>query len=167
MAKKKYTDDFPLLAEDFARRGMIDEEIWKSLGIGKSTYYKYQLKYGDFMDAIKKGKSPVDVKVENALLKRALGFEYEEIKIEYKPGKKKKGEEDEELGIMKSITKTKKLIVGDVTAEIFWSKNRRPHLWKDKHDVSLGGNLNVTVISAVPRPKPRPDKEEKNGQTKK
>lgn len=159
MAKKKYTTDFPLLAEDFARRGMIDEEIWKKLGIGKTAYYRYQLNYENFRNAVKRGKAPVDVEVENSLLKRTRGYDYEETMIEYKPGKKKK--EDEEPDTVKMIRKTRKQVAPDVTAQIFWLKNRRPHLWKDKHDVSLGGNLNVTVISAVPRPKPKPDKTDK------
>lgn len=150
--KRKYNDDFPLLAEDYARRGMIDKEIARLLGISETLFYEYKKKYLEFLEALKRGKAPVDVEVENALLKRARGFEYEEVKVEYRPGKKKK-DDDEEPGITKSITKTKKLIVADVTAQIVWLTNRRPDLWKHKKDVALSGNLNIKIISAVPRSK--------------
>ncbi len=89
MAKEKYRDDFPLLAEGYAREGMIDVEIAAKLGINKDTLYKYQKKYPEFLESIKKGKAPVDFMVENALLKRALGYEYvETTTVEYvRPGK--------------------------------------------------------------------------------
>lgn len=158
--KRKYNDDFPLLAEDYARRGMIDKEIARKLGISRKTFYVYVGEYRDFRDALKRGKAPVDVEVENALLKRAKGFEYEEVMVEYKPGVKKKGDE-EEPGITKSIKKTKKLIVADVTAQIVWLTNRRPDLWKHRRDVALSGNLNIKVITAVPRPKDKKAPREK------
>ena len=53
------------------------------MGISVETFYKYVKKYPDFSDSLKKGKAPVDVRVENALLKRAMGYEYEETIVEY------------------------------------------------------------------------------------
>lgn len=150
MAKAKYDDTFPLRAQDYARRGMIDTQIAKKLGIALSTYYDYQKQHSEFSEAIKKGKQPVDVEVENALLKRAKGFEYEEVHVEYKP----KGKEDEEAKKKPTlIRKIKKFVVPDTAACAFWLKNRRPKLWKDRHDVGVSGNLNIKVVSAVPRPK--------------
>lgn len=151
--KEKYEDTFPLLAQDYARRGLIDKQIAKKLGISEPTYYEYQKKYPEFLKAIKKGKAPVDVEVENALLKRAKGYEYEEIHTEYRP----KGKTDEKAkpSLIKRIIKQ---VVPDVTAQIFWLKNRRPKVWKDKHDVDVFGNVNIKVVTAVPRPK-----EKKNG----
>lgn len=148
MAKPKYDDTFPLLAQDYARQGMIDTQIAKKLGIHVATLYEYQKLYPEFSEAIKKGKMPVDIEVENALLKRAKGFEYEEVHVEYKPGK------DEKAKLIPTvIRKIKKIIVPDTTACIIWLKNRRPKLWKDKHDLDISGNVNIKVVSAVPRSK--------------
>ena len=130
MCKEKYDDTFPLLAEGYAREGMIDKEIAAKLGISESTYYEYQNKYSEFSEAIKKGKKPVDIEVENALLKRALGYEYEEQTVEYKAAK------EGEAVKPTHVKKTKKQVVPDVTAQIFWLKNRRPDLWKDRQDHS-------------------------------
>ncbi|WP_295284102.1 hypothetical protein [Veillonella sp.] len=77
----------------------------------------------------KKGKTVVDIQVENALLKRALGYEY----VEY-------SEECSEDGIKKK--KTVKHVIPDTTAQIFWLKNRRPDLWRDKRDLEMSGNIN-------------------------
>ena len=60
--------------------------------------------------------------VENALFKRSQGYDYDEVTKE---------ECDSEKG---SYTKTKtvtKHVNPDVTAQIFWLKNRKPEEWRD------------------------------------
>lgn len=148
MAKLKYTEDFPLLGEDFARQGLTNIQVAKKLGISKDTFYEYLKIYPDFSDSIKRGKKPVDIEVENALLKRAKGYDYEEVHAEYnvdKGGKQKT--------LPSKIRKIKKQVVADVTAQIFWLKNRRPKLWRDRHNLDLSGNVNIKVVTAVPRSK--------------
>jgi hypothetical protein len=125
VAKCKYDPKtFPVLAEGYARGGLTEKQIANNLGISKSTLETYKIKFPDFLDALKRGKGPVDFEVENALLKRALGHDYEEIHTEvreYKDGSKAK--------VMK---KTVHFIPPDVTACIFWLKNRRPEQWREK-----------------------------------
>lgn len=159
MAKLKYDEDFPARAEDWARQGLRDEDIAKKLGIHKSTFYEYLKTYPDFADALKKGKAPIDFEVENALLKRARGFEYEEVHIEYKPGK---GEDDKLIPV--HIKKVKKFVAPDTAAIAFWLKNRRSRKWRDRHDFAIDGNVLLKVITAVPRStdkKPGKKKEKK------
>jgi len=137
MAKLKYDDTFPLRAEDYARKGMIDKDIAKSLGISEATLYEYQKVYPKFSEALKRGKAPVDVEVENALLKRARGFDYEEIHTEYRL---KPGETEVKDKARPSVVKRiKKTIVPDVTACIFWLKNRRRYRWRDDSGLSVFG----------------------------
>ena len=155
MAKNKYMADFPLLAQDYARQGLVDKQIAAKLGVSVATFYEYQLQHPEFLDALKEGKKPVDVEVENALLKRAKGFSYEEVHIEFKP----KGE-DEEKAKVKSLKKITKQVTPDTAACIIWLKNRRPTRWKDKHELDLG-NVAITVLTAVPRsPKATPKKKD-------
>lgn len=80
--------------------------------------------------ALKKGKEPVDIQVENALLKRALGYEYEETytDIEDQGGGRTK----------KHVRKVKKHMPGDTTAMIFWLKNRKPEQWREKVEKTIG-----------------------------
>jgi len=134
MARKtKYEDDFPLLAEGYAREGMIDKDIAAKLGISKDTFYQYIKKYPEFSDSLKRGKAPVDIEVENALLKRARGYEYEETTVEYEAAKKG------EKASPKKIKKVTRQVAPDTTAEIFWLKNRKPKKWRDKQNVELSG----------------------------
>ena len=140
MAKSKYRDDFPARAEAYAKQGLIDKEIAQKLGVSEKTYYDYQNKYPQFLQALKRGKEPIDQEVEQCLLKRARGFEYEETHIEYKelpgPGVTAKPT---------SVKKIKKLIIGDVTAQIFWLKNRMPERWKDKQAHEFIGPIPVIL----------------------
>lgn len=146
----KYIPDFPLLAEGYAREGMIDKTIATKLGISVSRFYEYVKKYKEFKDALKRGKKPVDVEVENALLKRAKGYTYEETKVEFAP-RIVEGQQTDR-GTPQKITRTKKEVVPDTIAQIFWLKNRRPDKWRDRHDFDFKGDMSIKVISAIPRP---------------
>jgi transposase-like protein len=57
-----------------AEKGYIDVEIAKKLGIVESTLYEWKKKYVKFSEALQQGKKTVDDKVEQRLLKRALGY---------------------------------------------------------------------------------------------
>lgn len=132
MAKSKWethVKDKLILVEGWARDGLTDEQIAKNLGIGIRTFYEYKEKYPQFSQFLKRGKEVVDTEVENALLKRALGYTYDE-------------ETYEELsdGTSKSKVVTKH-IPGDTTAQIFWLKNRKPGVWRDKTAVEHSGEI--------------------------
>ena len=133
MAKGKYeywlTPEGLLKLEGWARDGLTDEQIAENMGINKATLYRWKEKYCDICDTLKRGKEVVDLQVENALLKRALGYEYEEVSEKY------------ESGTLTEKKVTKKQVVPDTTAQIFWLKNRRPDKWKDKQDVQVSGEL--------------------------
>lgn len=131
-SKTKYRLDFPKRAEAYAKEGMIDKEIAMKLGIALTTFYRYQNDHRDFRESIRRGKDPVDEQVEKALLKRALGFEYEETTVEYIPAV-----EGQTTTIAKTIKKVKKQIVPDVTADKFWLINRMPERWRDKTETEV------------------------------
>lgn len=124
MAKGKYhkwlKDDNLTLLEGWARSGLSDEQIAKNVGISTVTYYEWIKRFPDISKAIKKGKEVSDFEIENALFKSAIGYEVEEVKtyIEETAG-----------GQKKRIEKTKKHIAPNVTAQIFWLKNRKRNVW--------------------------------------
>ena len=109
-----------VLLEGWARDGLTDEQIANNMGVRRETLYDWKKKHPNISNALKKGKEVVDIQVENALLKRALGYEYTEEKVEIseKDGRK--------------VTQTVKHVAPDTTAQIFWLKNRRPEKWRDK-----------------------------------
>lgn len=141
MAKSKYDPDtFPLLAEGYAREGLTDKQIAKKLGISKATFYVYENKYKDFSDSIKKGKAPVDIVVENKLLQRATGYEYDEVREE-----STKDIETGKVTLVRVVTTTKQ-IVPDVTAQIFWLKNRKAEKWRDVKNLEHAGKISIEDI---------------------
>ena len=124
MAKGKYREwiepEGLLKIEGWARDGLIEEQIAKNMGISVSTINEWKNRFPEIKEALKKGKEVVDREVENALLKRALGYEYEEVTEKY------------EMGELTETKVTKKQVVPDTTAQIFWLKNRKPREWRDK-----------------------------------
>ena len=68
-----------VLVEGWSRDGLTQKQIADNLGINVDTLIEYKKKYPDFSEALKKGKEVVDIEVENALLKRALGYKYDEV----------------------------------------------------------------------------------------
>lgn len=71
--------------------GATDAEIAKSLGINVSTLCEWKNKHPEFKEAFSRGRKEVVIEIKAALLKKALGFEYEE---ERKSGKKDKNGEN-------------------------------------------------------------------------
>lgn len=107
--------------ECWARDGMIDKDIAKKLGVAYSTFRTYVTKFPALSASLKKGKEVVDYEVENALLKRALGFHYVE-------------ELASPMGDVVEVTRYEK---PDVTAAIFWLKNRKAETWRNKELVDV------------------------------
>lgn len=138
MAKSKYESIVKpklIVIEGWARNGLTIEQIAKNLGISKVTLYKYMNEHVELSEHLKKGKEIIDIEVENALLKRALGYKYEEVTKELLKDKKTG---KEELRVTKVVTKE---VQPDTTAQIFWLKNRRPEDWRDKKDIEHSGNI--------------------------
>lgn len=130
MAKSKWEDvkDKLILVEGWARDGLTDIQIADNLGISKDTFYKYKKEHTDFSDSLKKGKEIVDYQVENALLKRALGYDYTETTKECKWNEKLK---KFEMVVTKTVTKQ---VAPDTTAQIYWLNNRKPKYWRNRID---------------------------------
>ncbi|SFE38520.1 transposase [Peptostreptococcus sp. D1] len=134
MAKGKYQEwlepEGLLKLEGWARDGLTDEQIAKNMGVRTSTLYDWKKKYSEISEALKKGKEVVDRQVENALLKRALGYSYTETTREL-------------VGTKMVITKeVVKEVQPDTTAQIFWLKNRRPDIWRDRKDLEAKVDMN-------------------------
>ena len=132
MCKGKYqewlTEEGKVRLQGWARDGLSDEQLADKMGVGTSTFYRWKKEHREIWEALKEGKDVADRKVENALYKRACGFEYEEVTTEI----------DEING--KMITKrVTKMYPPDPTSMIFWLKNRKPEEWRDKRETEVTG----------------------------
>lgn len=134
----------PQLACQYARDGLIDKDICVKFGISVDTFYKWKKKHAEFAESLKRSKQIVDYEVENSLLKRALGYKVKEIKrtqLETKVEIKTiNGVTTEIKTTPVKIEITEKEILPDVTACIFWLKNRKPDKWRDDPTKSKEGD---------------------------
>lgn len=128
------TDDGLTRIFGWARDGLTEPQIADNMGCSLSTLSEWKNKFPAILDALKRGREPVDIQVENALLKRALGYEYDETTEETERIPYGKPDEDgEQRFIERTKVKTKHVTVPpDVTAQIFWLKNRKPKQWRDR-----------------------------------
>ena len=137
------TEEGLLKIEGWARDGLVDKQIAHNIGVTEQTLNNWKKKYPSLFEALKRGKEVIDRQVENALLKRALGYEYEEVKQIV--------EKDEKGKDRKRIEKTVKQVIPDTTAQIFWLKNRKPEVWRDRHDIEHKGSLEVKNDDSIKR----------------
>jgi hypothetical protein len=96
---------------DAAKRGATDCQLAEMLGVAVSTLCEWKLSNPDFSEALKAGKAIADAEVTESLFKRACGFTGPDG-LFYPP---------------------------NVTAGIFWLKNRAPGEWRDSQRRELTG----------------------------
>ena len=124
------TDEGLTLIEGWARDGLIEEQIAKNTGVSYSTFREWKKRFPALSAALKKGKEVVDRQVENALFKNAVGFMYEE----------------ETVTNAGEVVTVKKYSKPNITAQIFWLKNRKMKEWRDKQEVEqISHNIEITV----------------------
>lgn len=114
------TDEGLILLRAKSRDSLTKTELAKRMGISPKTLSLWENKYPEIKTALAQGREITDIRVENAILKKALGFETTEVK------KVVKADGAEE------VTTVYKSVPPDVSAASVWLKNRCPDRWKDK-----------------------------------
>lgn len=139
------TDDGLILIEAWARDGYLLNEIADRMGIERYTLSKWRKRYPEIAQALNTGKELVDYKVENALLKAALGYTTKEIKVTLG----KKIINGETFEVLKETTTRE--VAPNVTACMAWLNNRKHDQWKRNRDKVLeldeeDSNINITIV---------------------
>lgn len=136
----KQTIDLSQLVLRLAKLGLDEGEIAFCLSMNKVKFDELKEKHPQISKAFTKGLETRARKVEDALFRRATGFEYQEIK--FTPSKKndasKPGEKDEDSPPSGGIKGGIKTVIPDVTAIVFWLKNMMPSKWGDEKETSSG-----------------------------
>lgn len=147
----------------WARDGLTDEQIATKIGINRTTLYKWIDRFSDIGNALKQGKEPVDIDVEDSIVKLALGHYVTvkkpmKIRTEKRLKKKDKDGREYETGVIVEehieYVDEQVYIPPNVTAQIFWLKNRKPEQWKDKREqvVSTKDGVLADLISGLKEP---------------
>lgn len=117
------SEDGLLSIESWARDGLSNTQIAYNMGITRGTLEGWAKKFEAIGEALRKGKRPVDLIVENAAFLRATGQWVEETETII--DKVSKADKDPRIRIIKR----KRYIPPDTTACIYWLKNRKREQW--------------------------------------
>ena len=128
-------DEGGALLSCWAREGLAISEIAEKMGISCRTLSKWIGKFPKLREKIYSSRQVIDAKVEEAILKKALGFETTEIR------QVTKANGDEE------ITAVTKLVPPDISACSMWLSNSCPEKWGDKK--GNGGSKVEEILSRL------------------
>ena len=127
------TGDGLIKIQGMARAGMTDEQICKKIGITVATLYNWRKYSPEFDKALRQTKEIVDYEVENALERLCYGFEKDEVTVKQRNG----------TTVEKTIVR--KYYPPNVTAIIWWLKNRQPDRWKDRKEIESDNKNDSTI----------------------
>lgn len=134
MGKQFYKPEYIERAAKLAYLGATDKMLAAAFGCRDDTIRDWKNKHPEFAQALLKQKLEVDGKVARTLFERAMGYDVEEEKaIKVKDGKSERVE----------VVKVTRRVEPNVTAQIFWLKNRQPALWRDVQQVEHNGLADV------------------------
>lgn len=140
-------EDNLMLLECWTRDGYTYQDIANRIGISVSTLKTWRTKYPDIDKALSKGREIIDYKVENALLKSALGYMTKEVKVTTVMRNGKVVETIREV--------TDKEQAPNISAAQCWLYNRLPKKWKNMNsrsnifeEMDEDTSIHVTVTRA-------------------
>lgn len=137
----KYKPEFVEQAKKLCLLAATDQELADFFEVNVATLNRWKAIYPEFCASIKAGKEHADERVERSLFQRATGYEQDEVKIFLRA--------TDEAPVYAPF---RAKIAPDTTAAIFWLKNRRPELWRDKvqqDHVSTDGTMTPTRCLTV------------------
>ena len=140
-APSKYPADAPARLRDLVEAhqdGLTDEEVAAYFGVQDRTVRNWGKRHPEFLQALIEARAVVDREVERSLYRRAVGYRVPDKKVI----------KDGEGNIIRTETTTKE-VLPDVTAQIFWLKNRKPRVWRDKQDIEHSGTTRVVIVDDI------------------
>lgn len=127
----KFNDAIREKIIQLAKAGKTEQQIAEIIGVHVNTIGNWKGRHQDLLWALNESKQVADELVEASLFSRAVGYSHPEVKVFCDKG------EITEHHVQKHYPP-------DVTAGIFWLKNRKPEEWRDKQDVEHSGKVALT-----------------------
>lgn len=118
-----YRKEYVEQARKLCEFGATEMELADFFEVSVMTIRNWAANHRPFFDALKLGKEQADERVKRSLYHKAIGYSFDAEKIFQYEGEPVK-------------VPYREHIPPDTTACIFWLKNRRPDLWRDKIDVN-------------------------------
>lgn len=133
----------PKLAYAMALAGRTDAQIADFLEVSEQTLNTWKKEHPEFLESLKAGKQEPDDMVERSLFERATGYDNKDAVKIFMPAN---AEEPVYAPYIEHV-------VPDVTAQIFWLKNRRPDRWRDRQEITGrdGGPIEIHELNQEER----------------
>lgn len=121
--KEWLTPDGLQKIREWAEEGLYEQQIAKDkVGIAPQTWCEWKNRFPELDEAVKEGQRKADKEVVNAVFRAAVGFTVSDEKVEVQEGP---------TGRTVKKSSVKRTFAPNMTAAIFWLKNRDPEGWKD------------------------------------
>lgn len=134
----KYQPAYAEQARKLALLGMTDKEMASFFEVSESTLHLWKKEHPEFSESLKAGKDDADTSVATSLYHSAIGGgTVTEVKEEV----------DDQGKVVRR--KTVKELPANVTAQIFWLKNRQPQKWREKVVVEDETPADITQTADV------------------
>jgi hypothetical protein len=177
MAKKKVdfsNNDNLLIAEGLARDGLDNKDIAKYFNYNETHFSELINSISELSEALKRGRKPLEIMVENALYRRAIGGQklktqvrrFLEQKCECEGHNKTcefcKGTGKKIITNVEIVQETITELPADVGAAALWLKQKKAGIW-NKQPIKIEQDINATgnvILSFSPTPLTEKDVEE-------
>jgi hypothetical protein len=127
-----YKPEYAVIAEKYCKAGATDAELADLFEVSVGTISNWKIQYPEFLRANAHAKEFADDRVERSLYLRAVGYQYDAVKIFLPAGAKEP-----------VIVPYREIVPPDVTAALKWLHNRRPQTWRDvqRHEIGKPGDF--------------------------
>lgn len=133
-----FKPEFVEQAFKLALLGATDPQVANFFHITERTVNNWKEAHPEFLQALKAGKEQADAEIAGKLYHRAMGYSHDAVKIMQYEGEP-------------VIVPYTERFPPDTTAAIFWLKNRRPDLWRDRVQQDHSGTVTLQH-DAIDRP---------------
>jgi hypothetical protein len=114
-----FREEFVGQTVKLCRLGATEKEIADFFGVDIATIGRWKHRHPKFRVSLKEGREQADANVADRLYSRALGYTHKAVKILQDKG-------------IPIVVPYEHHYPPDTVACIFWLKNRRPDLWRDR-----------------------------------
>ncbi len=113
--RKEYAEQ----ARKLCRLGATDAELADFFSVSEETLAGWKNAHPEFLESVTEGRALADAEVAHSLFRRATGYSHPDVHVSSYQG---------EI----TVTEITKHYAPDTVACVFWLKNRRPDLWRDR-----------------------------------
>lgn len=132
-----YKPEYAEQAKKLCLLGATDQEMADFFKVALSTLNLWKLRHPEFSESLSEGKQIADARVVRSLYQQAIGYEQDEVKI-FMPANAEKP----------VYAPFRAKVAPNVTAAIFWLKNRDKDNWRDRVDLEHSGSVAAKVVEA-------------------